>query len=236
MTTLIILSLITLILSVSIFYFIKKLYEFYDLKKNFTYKSVQRIASSPYVINIKNENEKPSKSIIFGYNKFFLSGNYGSAKGIKIINLQGSDYRHILSQSAHKPFKCKFIRITSSNILDLKITLKSISEDANGLKITEPIHCMNHLSTHQFQSNIIDVNKTLFVDGNFYLKFKSPAKSSITFSFFSEDKIITENFEFTTKINDLIQKDIQKIKQFFQIRNNKIKFLLKNNKIKSIVA
>lgn len=216
MTTLIILSLITLILSVSIFYFIKKLYEFYDLKKNFTYKSVERIASSPYVINIKNENENPSKSVIFGYNKFFLSGNYGSSKGIKIINLQGSDYRHILSQSAHKPFKCKFIRITSSNILDLKITLKSISEDANGLKITEPIHCMNNLSTHQFQSNIIDVNKTLFVDGNYYLKFKSPAKSSITFSFFPEDKIITKNFEFTTKINDLIQKDIQKIKQFFK--------------------
>lgn len=236
MTTLIILSLITLILSVFIFYFIKKLYEFYDLKKNFTYKSVIRRPCSPYVINIKNENEKPSKAVIFGYNKFFLSDNFGSEKGVKIINAQGSDYQHLLSQSAHKPFKCKLIRIQSSNSLDLNIKFKSISSDANGLKIIEPIHSMNHLSTHQFQSSIIDVNETLFVDGNYYLKFKSPAKSNITFAFFPEDKIITENFEFTTKINDLIKKDIQKLKQFFQIRYNKTKFLLKNNKIKSTVA
>lgn len=228
MTTLIILSIITLISSISIFYLTKKLYDFFDLKKKFIYKLVKRIPCSPYVINIKNENEKPSKTVIFGYNKFFISNNFGSEKGIKIINLQGSDYHHIISQSAHKPFKCKLIRITSSNVLDLKMTLKSISEDANGLKITEPIHCMNHLNTHQFQSNIIDINKTLFVDGNFYLKFKSPAKSSITFSFFPEDKIITENLEFNTKINDLIKEDIKNLKFYFKTKYNQIKSLFKN--------
>ena len=228
MTILIISSLITLILLASIFYFIKKLHEFFELKKNFIYKSVKKISCSPYVINIKNENGKPTKSIVFGYNKFFLSNNFGSGKGIKIINLQGSDYHHILSQSAHKPFKCKLIRITSSNVLDLNLTLKSISQDANGLKITEPIHCMNSFSTHQFQSNIIDVNKTLFVDGNYYLKFKSPAKSSITFSFFPEDKIITENFEFTTKINDLIKGDVKNLKDFIKTKFNKIKTLFKS--------
>lgn len=236
MTILIILSLITLILSVSIFYFIKKLYEFYDLKKNFTYKSVTRRTCSPYVINIKNENEKPSKCVVFGYNKFFLSDNFGSEKGVKMTNLQGSSYQHIISQSAHEPFKCKLIRIQSSNNLDLKITFKSISSDANGLKIKEPIHVMNYFSTHQFQSSIIDINKSINVDGNYYLKFKSPAKSSITLSFYPEDRIITQNFDFTTKINDLIKVDIQNLKQFFKIKYNKIKLLLKNNRIKSTVA
>lgn len=235
MTTLITLSLITLILSVSIFYFIKKLYEFSDLKKNFTYKLVTRKICSPYVINIKNENENPSKTVIFGYNKFFLSDNFGSEKGVKITNCQGSDYQHLLSQSAHEPFNCKLIRFQSSNSSDLKITLKSISSDANGLKIKESIHCMNYFSPQQFQSSIIDINKSINVDGNYYLKFKSPAKSSITLSFYPEDRIITQNFEFTTKINDLIKVDIQNLKQFFQMKYNKIKLLFKKNKIKSTV-
>jgi hypothetical protein len=223
MTTLIILSLITLILSISIFYLIEKIYLFFDLKKNFTYKSVTKNTCSPYVINIKNENEKPSKSVIFGYNKFFLSDNFGSEKGIKITNAHGSDYQHLLSQSAHKPFKCKLIRIQSSNSLDLKITFKSISSDANGLKIKEPIHAMNYFSPYQFQSGIIDITKPINVDGNYYLKFKSPAKSSITLAFFPEDRIIVNEFKFETKLLDLIKSDIQKTKYFFSLKYNNIK-------------
>jgi len=143
------------------------------------------IISDPYVISYANTNTTTDyTAILFGYNDYFSVTNGGNNANISITNLQGGTYGRLLAQSNNKFFKIGKWRFQSSNGSQLAQTLTINHVDANGKQYSTPLNLSIMRDAYQQQSDILDVTKTVTVDGNTYITFTLLKNTTLVISMF----------------------------------------------------
>lgn len=143
--------------------------------------------SDPYVIQYANSTNADVTAVLFGYNDYFGSTNYGNPTAITITNLQtGSTagYGRMIAQSNNKFFKIGKFRFQSSTSSQLQVTVNIVHVDANGKQYTSPLNLSIMKDAYQQQSDIIDVTKQVTVDGNTYMTFTLKASATVVISMF----------------------------------------------------
>tara|TARA_R110000868_G_scaffold181220_8_gene422088 strand:- start:161 stop:913 length:753 start_codon:yes stop_codon:yes gene_type:complete len=140
--------------------------------------------SDPYVIQYQNTTTNDETAILFGYNDYFGSLNYGNPTAIVITNLQGGTYGRLIAQSNNKFFKIGKWRFQSISAPQLQQTLTINHVDANGKSYTVPLNLSIMRDAYQQQSDIIDVTKPVTVDGNTFITFTLKASTTFVISMF----------------------------------------------------
>ncbi len=145
--------------------------------------------SDPYVIQYNNTDAVPVTAILFGYNDYFNAplGNFGNPVLTIITNLQTGSiagYGRMIAQSNNKFFKIGKWRFQCSTPAQLQITLNITHVDANGKQYTTPLNLSIMRDAYQQQPDIIDVSKTVTVDGNTFITFTLLAGAVFTISMF----------------------------------------------------
>jgi len=140
--------------------------------------------SDPYVIQYQNTTTNDVTAYIFGYNDFALASNYGNPAAVVITNLQGGTYGRLINQSISKNFKIGKWRFQSSTASQLQQTFSINHVDANGKQYSAPLNLSVMLDAYQFQSTVLDVTKTVTVDGNTYLSFTLKASATLVISMY----------------------------------------------------
>lgn len=142
--------------------------------------------SDPYVIQYDNSlGLLPVQAVLFGYNDYFgdVANNYGNPT-ITVTSLQGGTYARLLAQSNNKFFKIGKWRFQSASAGQLSQTLTLTHYDANGKQYSTPLNLSIMRDAYQFQSDILDVTKTVTVDGNTQITFTLLAGASLVISMF----------------------------------------------------
>lgn len=130
--------------------------------------------SDPYVIQYENTTVGALTAVLFGYNDYFGATNGGNPVGITVTNLQGGTYSRLLAQSQNKPFQTMKWRFSASGLLStaqLTQTLTIFHVDGNGNQYSKPLNLSVEKDAYQQQSDILDVTKTVTIDGNTYIQF-----------------------------------------------------------------
>jgi hypothetical protein len=140
--------------------------------------------SDPYVISYQNTTSSNVTAILFGYNDYFGSTNYGNPTAVVITNLQGGTYGRLIAQSNNKFFKIGKWRFQSTVPSQLQQTLTIFHVDANGKQYSTPLNLSIMRDAYQQQSDILDVTKPVTVDGNTYVTFTLIASTTLTISMF----------------------------------------------------
>lgn len=140
--------------------------------------------SDPYVISYQNTTTTNVTAILFGYNDYFGSTNYGNPTAVVITNLQGGTYGRLIAQSNNKFFKIGKWRFQSTVPSQLQQTLTINHVDANGKQYSTPLNLSIMRDAYQQQSDILDVTKPVTVDGNTYVTFTLIASTTLTISMF----------------------------------------------------
>lgn len=136
--------------------------------------SKPRSVSDPYVIQYTNNDIVPVTAFLFGYNDFFSTPNFGNPALTTITNLQTGGfggYVRLIAQTQNKQFKIGKWRFQCTTPAQLQVTLNITHVDANGKQFTTPLNLSIMRDAYQQQSDIIDVNKTVTVDGNTFISF-----------------------------------------------------------------
>lgn len=132
----------------------------------------------------KKIHEQSKKAVLFGFNQFFASVNFGNPPEIELKG-NATTYAEIIAQSAHAPFVVSGMRIVSENREQLGEALIIQKRDANGQTVRMPLHPLMYLSALQFQSQIIEIFPyNITIDGQTQIHFDMLPDTSITFMFF----------------------------------------------------
>ena len=140
--------------------------------------------SDPYVIQYQNTTTSDVTAILFGYNDYGIATNYGNPTAAVVTNLQGGTYGRLIAQSNNKFFKIGKWRFQSSTASQLQITLTLNHVDANGKQYSTPLNLSIMRDAYQQQSDILDVTKTVTVDGNTYITFTLKGSATLVISMF----------------------------------------------------
>ena len=140
--------------------------------------------SDPYVISYQNTTSSNVTAILFGYNDYFGSSNYGNGAAVVITNLQGGTYGRLIAQSNNKFFKIGKFRFQSTAPSQLQQTITIYHVDANGKQYSTPLNLSIMRDAYQQQSDILDVTKPVTVDGNTYMTFTLIGSTTLTISMF----------------------------------------------------
>lgn len=145
--------------------------------------------SDPYVLQYTNTTTGDLTAILFGFNDYSGTTNFGNPVGITITNLQGGTYGRLFNQTQNKNFKIGKWRFECSTSSQLQQTLQIVHVDANGNQQQKPFNLSILKDAYQQQGDIIDVTKVVTVDGNTYLTFTLKAGAVLTISMFPTEII-----------------------------------------------
>ena len=137
-----------------------------------------------YSLTIKNTNDLPSKAILFGHNLFYSKFNFGSDKGVEVLN-DYSSYEQILFESQAQTKICAMQIISNSTNIKNKV-IRHKKECGWGVKVSIPIILSEHFGENQTQKNVIVVDKPIKINGNVFLEIPMDANEKITILFFGE--------------------------------------------------
>lgn len=196
MTTLIILSILFILLSYYLYvqiYFVNTANKIYDKCNKY-----------PYTFTILNKNDKVSKAVLFGCDKYQYSKNHGSDEGIEIVSFPFNDYKDILLQSKNMPFNLSNFRLVCSNVNQITQRIEFFCQDVDGSSLMYPI--MPVFKNTDFNQCIINVDD---------IKFKIDGKSSFELTLLPE-----QTLQITISPDD----KIEKATLFFQIKKDIINF------------
>jgi hypothetical protein len=145
---------------------------------------------APYQVLVINTTAGSLNLVMFGYNQFLLSTNFGSSVGLSVSPAQSNvSYLQLLTQSASQPFETSLIRIQSSNASQVTQIITVTVTDANGQSATLPIITQSYFSSYQQQSGILDVPYSVKIDGNTSLTSTILANTTVTYTFFPAEKV-----------------------------------------------
>lgn len=142
------------------------------------------IVSDPYVIQYTNTTTAAVTAVLFGFNDYATSTNYGNPTAVVITNLQGGTYGRLVTQSNNKAFKIGKWRFQSTTASQLSQTLTLNHVDANGKQYSTPLNLSIARDAYQQQSDILDVTKPVTVDGNTYITFSLAGSATFVISMF----------------------------------------------------
>jgi len=148
--------------------------------------------SDPYVIQYTNTSASDVTGTLFGYNDYSLTTNFNNPAAIGIpTTLQGGTYNRLISQTQNKPLKIGKWRFQASQsgatnnvAAQLAVTVTINQVDASGKQYSVPLNLSIMRDAYQQQSDIIDVNRPVTVDGNTYLNFTVKATTALIISVF----------------------------------------------------
>lgn len=140
--------------------------------------------SDPYVIQYQNTTTNDVTAYIFGFNDNSGTPNFGNPAAVVITNLQGGTYGRLFNQAQNKNFKIGKWRFQSSTASQLQQTFSINHVDANGKQYSAPLNLSVMLDAYQFQSTVLDVNKTVTVDGNTFVSFTLKASATLVISMY----------------------------------------------------
>lgn len=140
--------------------------------------------SDPYVIQFANTTTNDVTAYIFGYNDYLGTPNYGNPAAVVITNLQGGTYGRLFNQAQNKNFKIGKWRFQSSTASQLQQTFSINHVDANGKQYSAPLNLSVMLDAYQFQGTVLDVTKTVTVDGNTFVSFTLKASATLVISMY----------------------------------------------------
>jgi hypothetical protein len=139
---------------------------------------------------VQNTTAGSLNLVMFGYNQFLLSTNFGSSVGLSVTPAQSNvSYLQLLTQSASQPFETSLIRVQSSNAVQVTQIITVTVTDANGQSATLPIITQSYFSSYQQQSGILDVPYSVKIDGNTSLTSTILANTTVTYTFFPAEKV-----------------------------------------------
>ncbi len=145
---------------------------------------------APYQVLVQNTTAGSLNLVMFGYNQFLLSTNFGSSAGLTVTPAQSNvSYLQLLTQSASQPFETSLIRVQSSNAVQVTQIITVTVTDANGQSATLPIITQSYFSSYQQQSGILDVPYSVKIDGNTSLTSTILANTTVTYTFFPAEKV-----------------------------------------------
>lgn len=145
---------------------------------------------APYQLLVQNTTAGTLNLVMFGYNQFLLSTNFGSSVGLTVAPAQSNvSYLQLLTQSASQPFETSLIRVQSSNASQVTQIITVTVSDANGQSATLPIITQSYFSSYQQQSGILDVPYSVKIDGNTSLTSSILANTTVTYTFFPAEKV-----------------------------------------------
>jgi hypothetical protein len=145
---------------------------------------------APYQVLVQNTTAGSLNLVMFGYNQFLLSTNFGSSVGLVVAPAQTNvSYLQLLTQSASQPFETSLIRVQSSNASQVTQIITVTVSDANGQSATLPIITQSYFSSYQQQSGILDVPYSVKIDGNTSLTSSILANTTVTYTFFPSEKV-----------------------------------------------
>jgi len=145
---------------------------------------------APYQLLVQNTTAGTLNLVMFGYNQFLLSTNFGSSVGLSVTPAQSNvSYLQLLTQSASQPFETSLIRVQSSNASQVTQIITVTVSDANGQSATLPIITQSYFSSYQQQSGILDVPYSVKIDGNTSLTSSILANTTVTYTFFPAEKV-----------------------------------------------
>ena len=176
--------------------------------------------SSPYVIQYANPTDKKLKCVLFGFNHHYRDINLGSDEGIIVTNLFNSAYSHLLAQSAFEPFKSGLIHIElkSGNTEALEQCFSYYDCDADGHVYQTPIRFSPSMYDVE---NVAKSYKTIIIDGNRYLTFELPSRTTLQISVYPIMKIKL-SLQLEENCIDITISLAWKIKQFLKGFWNKL--------------
>ena len=145
---------------------------------------------APYQVLVQNTTAGSLNLVLFGYNQFLLSTNFGSSVGLVVTPAQSNvSYLQLLTQSASQPFETSLIRVQSSNATQVTQIITVTVTDANGQSATLPIITQSYFSSYQQQSGMLDVPFQVKIDGNTSLTSVILSNTTVTYTFFPAEKV-----------------------------------------------
>jgi hypothetical protein len=163
---------------------------YYDEMSNATGTGAAGVSPAPYQVSITNTTGATADAVLFGYNKYLLTANFGSDAGVTVTPSQSNvSYLELLQQSAGQPFETSLIRIQSSNTSQVTQVLTVTSKDANGQECSIPVITQSYFSANQFQATILDVPFNMTIDANTYITIPVLATTTVVFTFFPAEKV-----------------------------------------------
>jgi hypothetical protein len=145
---------------------------------------------APYQVLVQNTTAGSLNLVMFGYNQFLLSTNFGSSVGLSVTPAQTNvSYLQLLTQSSSQPFETSLIRVQSSNATQVTQIITVTVSDANGQSATLPIITQSYFSSYQQQSGILDVPYSVKIDANTSLTSTILANTTVTYTFFPAEKV-----------------------------------------------
>ena len=145
---------------------------------------------APYQVLVQNTTAGSLNLVLFGYNQFLLSTNFGSSVGLVVTPAQSNvSYLQLLTQSASQPFETSLIRVQSSNATQVTQIITVTVTDANGQSATLPIITQSYFSSYQQQSGILDVPYQVKIDGHTSLTSVILSNTTVTYTFFPAEKV-----------------------------------------------
>jgi hypothetical protein len=145
---------------------------------------------APYQVLVQNTTAGSLTLVMFGYNQFLLSTNFGSSVGLSVTPAQTNvSYLQLLTQSQNQPFETSLIRVQSTNASQVTQIITVTVSDANGQSATLPIITQSYFSSYQQQSGILDVPYSVKIDGNTSLTSTILANTTVTYTFFPAEKV-----------------------------------------------
>jgi hypothetical protein len=145
---------------------------------------------APYQVLVQNTTAGSLNLVMFGYNQFLLSTNFGSSVGLVVTPAQTNvSYLQLLTQSSSQPFETSLIRVQSSNASQVTQIITVTVSDANGQSATLPIITQSYFSSYQQQSGILDVPYSVKIDANTSLTSSILANTTVTYTFFPAEKV-----------------------------------------------
>lgn len=145
---------------------------------------------APYQLTVANTTAGSLTLVMFGYNQFLLSSNFGSSAGLTVTPAQTNvSYLQLLTQSSSQPFETSLLRVQSSNSTQVTQIITVTVSDANGQSATLPIITQSYFSSYQQQSGILDIPYQVKIDGNTSLTSTVLANTTVTYTFFPAEKV-----------------------------------------------
>jgi hypothetical protein len=177
---------------------------YYDYIEGAPEESAKVYQADPYQIVVENGDPlKVGKAILFGNDRFLLKTNFGSDTNIKItIGQPGVEYVELLQQSSTKPFSTQFIRVESSNTLQVSKFITIYQKDANGNLFQRALNMQQFKSAYQNQTNMLDAPITENIDGSTYWEIDIEPSTKVFYTIFPMYKVDTSG---TLKGNEPIK-------------------------------
>lgn len=146
---------------------------------------------SKYIsIVIKNTNKTKSKFVLFGFNRFYNSKNFGSDKGVIVKSTNSEvEYSEILADSAFNPFYCKKTKIFSENQNNINKTL-CFNVKKNNESILFPIKMQEYMDVYnQLRENSVQIDCLHCINSRTFFEGEIEGNSEIIIVFYLQQSI-----------------------------------------------